>query len=100
MGLENSDEGRSKEKKRAERLANAELTFSFAQLRADSLKKSANRCRREHKCSKIGNFTNLRKHPLALELTLYPSTLTIKTTSEELSNHIDMLKSAVATSQK
>ena len=31
----NSKERRSKEKKRAERLANAELTFSFAQLRAE-----------------------------------------------------------------
>ena len=36
--LESSHERRSKEKKRAERLANAELTFSFAQRRADDLK--------------------------------------------------------------
>ena len=69
-------------RKMKESASHHEFTFSFAQLRADSLKKSANRCRREHKCSKIGNFTNLRKHPLALELTLYPSTLTIETTSE------------------
>ena len=36
--LENECVKRRKEKKRAERLANAELTFSFAQRRADDLK--------------------------------------------------------------
>ena len=68
--LESSHERRSKEKKRAERLANAELTFSFALLRADSLNKCPNGRRREAKCPKFGNLTTLQKYTLALELTL------------------------------
>ena len=75
---------RSKEKKRAERLANAELTFSFALLRAESLKKCANGGRREPKCSKILNFTTLQKYSFDDALLILIVILRFEISSKEL----------------
>ena len=47
---------RSKEKKRAERLANAELIFAFAQLRAEDTEIDPHGLRRKPKMPKIINL--------------------------------------------
>ena len=57
-------------RKMEESASHHKFTFSFALLRADSLKKCANGRRGEAKCLKFWNFTILQKYALALELTL------------------------------
>ena len=64
--------------------------FSFALLRADSLKKCANGGRRKPECSKISNFTTLRKHSFDNALIILTVILRFEITTRKLEVRLKM----------
>ena len=71
-------------RKMEESASHHNFTFSFALLRADSLKKCADGGRREPKCPKILNFTTLQKYSFDDALIILIVMLRFEISSKEL----------------